>query len=279
VLYDLAFLVMDLLHRNLRAHANAALNAWLERLPHYEALPLLPLFLSCRAAIRAKVSITAAGMTADPGQVHRLEDGANAYLDRALSLIAPGTGAIVAIGGLSGSGKSTLARRLAPDIGRPPGALVLRSDVARKRRFGVEPTERLPAAAYAAPVSAAVYGELVRSALEVARAGYVAIVDAVLATEALRRAVRDAAVSQGVPFAGLWLDAPLETMEARLAARGVDASDANAAVLRQQVSRATVPADWERIDASGSIDQVADTARGLVTTQIQAMSNTHQPID
>jgi predicted kinase len=68
-------------------------------------------------------------------------------------------------------------------------------------------------------------------------------------------------------------------MEARLAARGADASDAHAAVLRQQVSRATVPADWERIDASGTIDQVADTARGLVTTQIQAISNAHQPID
>ena len=33
VLYDMAFLIMDLLHRNLPAHANAALNAWFERLP------------------------------------------------------------------------------------------------------------------------------------------------------------------------------------------------------------------------------------------------------
>jgi hypothetical protein len=183
------------------------------------------------------------------------------------------------MGGLSGSGKSTLARRLAPEIGRRPGALVLRSDIARKRRFGVEPTERLPDSAYTAPVSAAVYDELVRSAREIARAGHVAIVDAVFPTEVLRQAIRDAAVSEGVPFVGLWLDAPFETMQARLASRGADASDANAEVLRQQVSRSTVPVDWERIDASQGIDRVADTARDRVTTRIQPVSSLHQHVD
>jgi aminoglycoside phosphotransferase family enzyme/predicted kinase len=270
VLYDVTFLVMDLLHRNLPAHANAALNAWFERLPQYDALPLLPLFLSCRAAIRAKVSITATGVAADPAEVGRLQRDANAYLDRALDLVSGGRGAIVAIGGLSGSGKSTLARRLAPAIGRPPGALVLRSDIARKRRFGVDPTERLAETAYSAAVTSAVYEELARWARQIARSGYVALVDAVFATDALRQSIQHAATLENVPFVGLWLDAPVEVMEARLAARGANASDADAAVLRQQLSRVSVPVGWERIDASVSIDRVADAALGRTAQRIEA---------
>lgn len=279
VLYDLAFLIMDLLHRNLPAHANAALNAWLERLSQYEALPLLPLFLSCRAAIRAKVLITVTGVTSDPAQVARLQREAGVYLDRALRLSSPGTGAIVAIGGLSGSGKSTLARRLAPELGRPPGALVLRSDVARKRRFSIEPTERLPDTAYTASVSAEVYDELTQSARQVARTGYVAIVDAVFANGELRQAIRDAARREGVPFLGLWLEAPLEIMEGRLAARHGDASDATAAVLRQQHARATVPTDWERIDASDGLDRVAEAALARTTGRIETIQDVHHSID
>jgi hypothetical protein len=270
VLYDVAFLVMDLLHRNLPAQANAAINAWLERMPQYDALPLLPLFLSCRAAIRAKVSITASGTSPDPARVLDLHRDAGAYLSRAHALIAPGIGAIVAIGGLSGSGKSTLARRLAADLGRPPGALLLRSDVARKRRFGVEATVRLPDSAYDPAVSLAVYDELTRAACEVARAGYVAIVDAVFATDALRQNLREAASREAVPFVGLWLDAPVKTMAARLSTRAADASDATVAVLHQQQKRVSVPNDWNRIDASASVDQVLEAALAAAGERVRA---------
>lgn len=271
VLYDVAFLVMDLLHRNLPAHANSALNAWLERIPQYESLALLPMFLSCRAAIRAKVSITASGMSADPARVRHLRDEAHTYLDRALSLIAPGAGAIVAIGGLSGSGKSTLARRLAPHLGRPPGAVVLRSDVARKRRFGVEPTVRLPDSAYGATVSVTVYEELARAAREVARAGYVAIVDAVFPVDSLRRQIRHEASRQAIPFIGLWLDAPVETMEARLRTRTSDASDATIDVLHRQQKRISVPENWRRVDASASLDHAMDAALRAVRDGTQPL--------
>lgn len=260
VLYDVAFLVMDLLHRNLPALANAAINAWLERLPQYEALVLLPLFLSCRAAIRAKVSITAAATSADPARALDLHREAGAYLRRADTLVSPGIGAVVAIGGLSGSGKSTLARRLAANLGRAPGAVLLRSDVARKRRFGVEPTVRLQGPAYDAAVSISVYDELTRSACEVARAGYVAIVDAVFATDALRKTIGDAASREALPFVGLWLDAPVKTMEARLAIRRADASDATIDVLHEQQKHVSIPTDWTRIDASATFDRVVDAA-------------------
>jgi aminoglycoside phosphotransferase family enzyme/predicted kinase len=260
VLYDVAFLVSDLLHRDLPAHANRAMNAWLERLPQYDALALLPLFLSCRAAVRAKVLMSTAAVAPDADRTAALTGEASTYLEGALALIGGGNGAIVAIGGLSGSGKSSLALRLAPDLGRAPGGIVLRSDVNRKRRFRVSPTDRLPDSAYDEPITLEVYREIIESARNVARAGFVAIVDAVFGDARQQKAVQDAAEEEGVPFVGLWLDAPLVTMEQRLAARTGDVSDATSSVLHRQHARASAPAHWEHIDATRAPGEVAEFA-------------------
>ncbi|MFM9469941.1 AAA family ATPase, partial [Streptomyces scabiei] len=83
------------------------------------------------------------------------------------------------------------------------------------RRFGVDPTTRLTQSAYGAEISATVYYDLTRSACDIARAGYVGIVDAVFATDGVRQALRDAAGREGIPFLGLWLDAPVEVLDAR----------------------------------------------------------------
>jgi len=59
LLYDLAFLLMDLIERKRDADANLVLNVYLEetrRLSDLDALGALPLFMSVRAAIRAKVT-------------------------------------------------------------------------------------------------------------------------------------------------------------------------------------------------------------------------------
>ena len=271
VLYDVAFLVMDLIHRGLPTHANAALNAWLETLPQYDALRLLPLFLSCRAAIRAKVLITESETSSDPGRRAGAQREAAVYLQHAARLIEPGRGGIVAIGGLSGTGKSTLARRLASCLGAPVGAVVLRSDVARKRRFGIEPTMQLPNQAYEPDVSESVYDELTRAAQEVTRAGYIAVVDAVFATDALRQKIRDAASRAGVPFIALWLEARTDVMERRLATRTADASDATVDVLHWQQQHVSVPVDWKGVDASVSPDQVLGAALQCVDGKLPAL--------
>ena len=65
VLYDLAFLLMDLGKRGLGAHANAVLNAYLEAeggTGNLLGLAALPLFLAMRATIRAKVEMLRARM-------------------------------------------------------------------------------------------------------------------------------------------------------------------------------------------------------------------------
>src|SRR5215472_12534613 len=96
--------------------------------------------------------------------------------------IAPPAPVLVAIGGHSGTGKSLLARALAPFVAPLPGAVVLRSDVERKRMFGAAETERLPADAYGREESARVYATLADKARRVTAAGHSAIVDAVFAT-------------------------------------------------------------------------------------------------
>ena len=140
VLYDLAFLLMDLGKRGLGAHANAVLNAYLDRGDSGNLLGLagLPFFLSLRAMIRAKVELLRAQKAAPDDEAAALAE-VRAYFDLARAFLAPVPARLVAIGGLSGSGKSAVARAIAPEIGAFPGAVIVRSDVERKRLFGVAP--------------------------------------------------------------------------------------------------------------------------------------------
>ena len=59
ILYDLAFLLMDLEHRGLAHLANRVLNRYLDRTEEDDGLEAMPLFLSLRAGIRAHVTATA----------------------------------------------------------------------------------------------------------------------------------------------------------------------------------------------------------------------------
>ena len=156
VLYDLAFLLMDLIAKGHRPAAARLLNGWLERTADHAGLALLPMFLSLRAAIRAKVLGLAA--TSDPA-ADRTEP--RRYLDLAMAFLAPASPILLAIGGGSGTGKTTLARYMAPFLPGPaPGAVILRSDVIRKTMLGRATTDRLPPEAYTREVSARVFATI-----------------------------------------------------------------------------------------------------------------------
>jgi hypothetical protein len=180
VLYDAAFLLMDLWRRGLKRHASAVWNTYLLETGELEGLTLVPLFLSCRAAVRAKTSITAANLETAAPRRRELVALARDYLEMAERLLTPvAPASLLAIGGLSGSGKSTLAESVAPLLGAAPGAVVIRSDEVRKQLAGVDPLVRLGADGYTAEMSLRVYAALAGRAVEVVRAGYTAIVDAV----------------------------------------------------------------------------------------------------
>ncbi|MCU0887010.1 MAG: AAA family ATPase [Rubritepida sp.] len=231
--YDLAFLLMDLEHRFGRAAANRVLNRYVARTGDAALVRGLPLWLSLRAFIRAHVA------------ARRGEDGAP-LLAAARGYLVPAPTRLIAIGGLQGTGKSRLARRLAPELGAAPGALILRSDEIRKRRAGVMPEARLPGAAYTPEASAGVFAELATLAAAALAGGQAVIADAVF----LRAEERAAIAAAGEPFTGLWLEAPLEVLRARVAARRGDASDATPAVVEAAAARDPGCITWHRLDAS-----------------------------
>jgi len=264
VLYDFAFLVMDLLHRGFRGLANRALNRYLAMADDFGGLALLGLFLSCRAAVRAKVTATAAAASEEKARAAALDDEARRYLDDAQSRLVPPAPRLIAIGGLSGSGKSTLAAGLAPLLDGPAGAVVLRSDVIRKRLLGRAPSERLGPEGYAPEVTAAVYERIGARAAEALAAGQAVIADAVFAREDERARLARIAAAARAPFHGFWLEAPADALAARVSARRGDASDADARVVAAQLGYDLGAVDWTRIDAARPADAVlGDVARRL----------------
>jgi aminoglycoside phosphotransferase family enzyme/predicted kinase len=270
VLYDFAFVLMDLMHRGLDTLANAAFNRYFARalgvdgIANLAGLGLLPLFLSCRAAIRCRVGLAAASAQPDEAQAGAKRAEAATYLDLALDCLHPPPPRLIAIGGLSGTGKSTLAHALAPRIGARPGALVLRSDVLRKALSGCDLFQRLPQSAYDPAFTERVFDELARGAGTALAAGHAVIADAVYLSPGQRAAIAAAARQAGVPFAGLWLDAPAPLLERRVMERRNDVSDAGVAIVRAQAGVDPGPLDWIRIDAGGSPAQVAAQARAAL---------------
>ena len=265
VWYNLAFLLMDLLHRGLDAHAHAVFQRYIESEPELDGLRLLPLFLACRAAIRAKT--TAEAVRQHPDDEAKRRTSAREYLDLAITLSAPPRPALLAIGGWSGSGKSTVAAQVAPMLGSVPGAAIISSDVIRKQLAGVPAERRLPASAYTSEAKRRVYAAVRERAAAVLATGRPAIVDAVHASHEDREGTAAIAARAGVPFVGLWLDARPEEQAARIRARAGGASDATVAVLDAQRARPLGTMSWHRIDTTGPLSDI--TARvGEIAPQL-----------
>ncbi|SFE02875.1 bifunctional aminoglycoside phosphotransferase/ATP-binding protein [Roseivivax sediminis] len=262
VLYDLAFLLMDLRHRGLTQEASVTLSAWASAMEGAEddGLGALPLFVAMRAAIRAMVLIQTDRASAHEG---RSDGEARRYVQEARSALAPAEARLVAIGGRSGSGKSTMARHIAPDLG-PVGALHLASDVERKTMMGVGPFDPLPESAYTEEKSAQLYDRLLGRAEAALASGMSALLDATFLDPAQRRAAAELAARKGVRFDGVWLGAPEAELLRRVDARHGDSSDADAAVVSRQSEPDDLGRGWSRIDAGGGADTVAARLRALL---------------
>ena len=264
VIYDLAFLLMDLIKKGEGRAANRILNRYLNDSRSSDdiyGLRAMPLYLACRAGIRAMVAFQRADMSVR-GERTAATGTATDYFHTALDFLNPSAPQLIAIGGFSGTGKTTLAAALAPKLGNAPGALHLRSDIERKVMFDVPETERLQEEFYSESISAKIYDCLLQKTWIALRAGSTVIVDAVFSKQSERTAFEEVATRLGVPFKGFWLSSSKAKMISRVSQRRGDASDATPRVVEMQIERGTGPISWAPIDSSGNI---VDTVGQLVS--------------
>ena len=255
VLYDLAFLLMDLDFRDRRDAAVRVQSAYLDEAARHfppavwAGMAAMPLMLSVRAGVRAHVS-------AHSGDL----DLSRAYVEAAIAHLSPAPPVLAAVGGFSGTGKSTFARAIAPSLGRAPGAVVLRTDEARKRLAGAGPVDRLAPETYTPEFYARVYDTVFETAAALLKAGQAVVLDATFTEPSLRARAEALAAEVGVPFHGAWLEAPVEVLEDRVAGRVGDASDATLAVLHDQIARHGGEAvAWRSVDATAPSERAAET--------------------
>jgi len=275
VLYDVAFLIMDLLHRGLANQANLLFNRYLDEADECDGLSLVAFFIAVRAAVRAHVT-GARAAEASSGEAAAAAKEARAYLDLASSLLAQPRPRLIAIGGLSGAGKSTVAVAVAPMLGLPPGARILSTDRIRKSLHGVRPEQRLPLDAYRSEMSAKVYATMREMAQKALRSGCAAVADAVFDRPSERDAIEEVARDAGVPFDGVWLDAPIDAMTNRLKTRTGDPSDATEEVLLGQLRRDLGAIAWRRVDAARDVADIVAEALRTVAGESQTKNSTRR---
>lgn len=250
---EVAFLVMDLEQAGHTGLARRALNHYLELSGDYPAVPLIDFYKVYRALVRAKVTAIRLGQ-AGLGDQERAAVLAEygRYLALAEGYIQPRETALIITHGVSGSGKTLASGALLEQM----PAIRVRSDVERKRLFGLAPQERSGSARdggiYLADATSQTYARLQDLARTIVKAGYGALVDATFLKHSQRDAFHKLAVNLGCPFLILSLDASVEQLRARVNLRqamGTDASEANVEILEQQLRSREPLSDQERAHA------------------------------
>lgn len=254
VLYDLAFLLMDLWHRGFSEFANLVMNRYLDESDDEDGFGLLSFLMAVRAAVRAHTTATQAEET--EGRTDSLFAEARSYFELAGNLLEDRPARLIAIGGLSGSGKSTIAQALAAHVGAPPGARIVESDRVRKALHGVPPETRLPDKAYRPEVSEKVYREMAwRAGLILSQGGSV-VADAVFDRAADRERIGAEASERELPFLGIWLQADPAVLWQRVRERRSGPSDATVDILSRQLQRHADGISWHKVDSARETDAV-----------------------
>jgi aminoglycoside phosphotransferase family enzyme/predicted kinase len=231
VMYDVGFVVMDLLSKDCAALATVFLNRYVERTGDWEGVQLLPLYISRQAYVRAKVTSFLLGdPSVDEEIKRRAADTAAGYYRLAWSVCQPQNRRVYLMAGLSGSGKSTTARLLASQV----NAIHLRSDAVRKHLAGVPLDQRGDDNLYTPEMTQKTYDRLLALGITLAQAGYSVVLDAKYDRQALRQSAIEQIQTADLPLTILHCTAPTEVLEARVRDRAGDIADATVAVLQKQ---------------------------------------------
>jgi len=226
---ELAFGYADLLAHDRPGLAAELVSAWMTETGDVSALALLRYFASYRATVRAM----AAGMVGDAAAAQR-------YVEQATRLATPlPRPQLLITHGAAGSGKSTAARSLAA-ADSEAATVWLRSDVERKRLFGLAADAHsgsaLDAGLYTAAATERTYHRLLQMAEVALRAGWSVVADATFLRRSDRRRFGELAADLGTGFGIVSCTAPAVELRRRVAARTGDASEADLAVLERQLA-------------------------------------------
>ncbi|TWU45293.1 Zeta toxin [Novipirellula aureliae] len=239
VINDAAFLVMDFDAHDRTDLGSVLLNTYLENTGDYEAIRLLKFYLVYRALVRAKVAMIRSRQR-DPNQRERQEDLDECVkqIDQAERLSKSTSPTLWITHGVSGSGKTTISESFI----QKHGAIRLRSDLERKRHYGLSPTDRptecQKSELYSPSATQATYQCLEKLTAEILNAGSSVIVDAAFLKREQRSRFEHLAKQFQVPFCIIDCDVDESELRQRIARRladNSDASDADFDVLERQL--------------------------------------------
>lgn len=240
VMFDIAYIVMDLEVQGRRDLSAAFLSHYVEQTGDWEGLQVLPLYVSRQSYVRAKVTSFLLNEPSLPEEAkQQAAETAAKYYQLAWACTQPRQGQLFLMAGLSGSGKSTTARELT----RQGGLVHLRSDAVRKHLGGLPLMERGDSSLYTPEMTQKTYGRLLELGLMLAEEGYGVVLDAKYDRQALRQAGLEQSQSRQVPLKIVYCDAPADVLKARLQNRQGDIADATVAVLENQVMEPFTPAE------------------------------------
>lgn len=234
---EVAFLVMDLIDHGRADLGYRFLDGYLQAGGDYHGVALLRFYMIYRALVRAKIhDLRARQAGDDTGEAVRLQAAADQYLALARRITDDRRPVLILMHGFSGSGKSAVARALVERL----GAIRLRSDVERKRLFGLAAGARSGSAPnagiYDHDAGLRTYARLRAAAHTLLAAGYPTVIDAAFLTRAQRAPMRELADRLGGAFLVVDCCADADTLRARVSARGDDPSEATIAVLERQMA-------------------------------------------
>lgn len=261
VINEIAFPMMDLLHRQQGGFAFRLLNAYLEISGDYAGVALLRFYLASRATVRAKVSaLRGVQPGLSPDAAAAALASARSHLALAATLLHTRRPALIIMHGLPGSGKSTLALEAL----QRRQAIRLRSDVERKRLFGLAAHESSRASQdiYNAAATRKTYALLQQTAQAVLAAGYTIIIDAAFLHRQERDMFRLLAQRMAVPFAIASTQADTEVLRNRIQrrnAQGRDASEADIAVM-EKLATAQQPLSAQELACTAIFESAADSS-------------------
>ncbi len=260
VMSEIAFTVMDLLHRNRPDFAWRLLNACLGASGDYGGMGVLRFYLAYRATVRAKVCAIRAGQS-DISKRARVGELAacRSYLALARQCLERRSPALIITHGLPGSGKTTFSQMALEQM----GLIRVRSDVERKRLFGLGALESSGAHVgdvYSAEATQRTYARLHELAQELLAAGFSVIVDAAFLKQGEREMFRALARSMSAPFAIASLHAVHATLRERIGQRHNDASEADVAVLEMlRVAQQPLSPDELAVTARFTTEEAPDS--------------------